>query len=132
MLRLGLYQLLMLDRVPPHAAVATSVDLAKRFAAAGTGLVNAVLRRAVRERERLTLPDPATEPLRHLAVAFSHPEWLVERWQQRFGPGELRALLAADNEAAPTVLRARAGGRDELISRLDRCWNHRHVMPVRP
>ena len=76
--RLGLYQLLQLDRIPAHAAVSTTVDLAKRAAPAAAGLVNAVLRRAARERARLPLPDPA-DPVRHLAVAFSHPEWLVAR-----------------------------------------------------
>ena len=117
-LRLGLYQILLLDRIPAHAAVATSVDLAKRLAPAAAGLVNAVLRRAVRERGALPLPDPAAAPVHHLAVAFSHPEWLVARWRERFADAELRALLAADNLAAPTVLRARAGGRDALIARL--------------
>jgi 16S rRNA (cytosine967-C5)-methyltransferase len=116
-LRLGLYQLLLLDRVPPHAAVATSVDLAKGVAPAAAGLVNAVLRRAVRERASLPLPD-AADPVRHLAVAFSHPEWLVARWLETFGMEETRRLLAADNEAAPTVLRARPGGRERLIADL--------------
>jgi 16S rRNA (cytosine967-C5)-methyltransferase len=117
-LRLGLYQILLLDRIPAHAAVATSVDLAKQLAPAAAGLVNAVLRRAVRERGALALPDPAAAPVCHLAVAFSHPEWLVARWHERFTAAELRALLAANNLAAPTVLRARVGSRDTLIARL--------------
>jgi 16S rRNA (cytosine967-C5)-methyltransferase len=58
-----------------------------------------------------------TDPLEHLAIAHSHPRWLVERWQRRFGD-DVRRLLAADNEAAPTVLRARPGDRDGLITRL--------------
>lgn len=116
-LRLGLYQVTMLDRVPPHAAVATSVDLAKRAVPAAGALVNAVLRRALREHDRLPLPDAAREPLEHLAVALSHPRWLVERWRARFGD-EVRDLLVADNEAAPTVLRARPGERDALVTRL--------------
>ena len=108
-LRLGLHQIALLDRVPPHAAVATSVDLVKRHVRAASGLVNAVLRRAVRERAALPLPDPALDPTAHLAIALSHPRWLVERWQARFGTAAVGALLAADNEAAPTVLRARPG-----------------------
>jgi 16S rRNA (cytosine967-C5)-methyltransferase len=119
-LRLGLHQILLLDRVPPHAAVSTSVDLAKQHAPKAAGLVNAVLRRAVRERGKLPLPDRDAEPLRHLAVAYSHPEWLVRRWRDDFPGDELRDLLAANNEAAPTVLRARRGLRDELIERLAR------------
>jgi len=117
-LRLGLYQLTLLDRVPDHAAVATSVEIVKRHAPAAASLVNAVLRRAIRERAALPLPDPTADPTEHLAVAFSHPRWLVERWLARFGAGETRALLATDNEAAPTVLRARRGGRDALLARL--------------
>lgn len=116
-LRLGLHQVTLLDRVPPHAAVATSVDLAKRAAPAAGGLVNAVLRRAVREQKTLPLPDPARDPVEYLAIAYSHPRWLVERWQRRFG-ADVSALLAADNEAAPTVLRARPGERDALLARL--------------
>lgn len=117
-IRLGLYQLTMLDRVPDHAAVATSVELAKRHVPVAAGLVNAVLRRAIRERNRLPLPDPAVDPVEHLAIALSHPRWLVERWQARFGSAGLADLLRADNEAAPTVLRARPGGRAALLVRL--------------
>lgn len=117
LLRLGLYQLLHLDRIPAHAAVSTSVDLAKRVAPAAAGLVNAVLRRAVRERGALPLPD-AADPVRHLAVTLSHPEWLVARWRAQLGDAETRLLLAADNEAAPTILRARPGTRETLLSAL--------------
>ncbi len=118
LLRLGVYQIVILDRVPPHAAVGTSVDLAKRLAPAAAGLVNAVLRRAVREGRSVALPDPVTAPLRHLAVAFSHPEWLVGRWRACFPDAALRALLAADNEAAPTVLRSAPGARESLMATL--------------
>jgi 16S rRNA (cytosine967-C5)-methyltransferase len=113
-LRTGLYQILLLERIPPHAAVTTSVDLTKRYVHAAAGMVNAVLRRATRERGTLPLPDPARHPLRHLAVTHSHPEWLVRRWQKCFAPDELRALLTADNHAAPTIIRARPGERDAL------------------
>jgi len=117
-LRLGLHQILLLDRVPEHAAVATSVDLVKRHVPAASGLVNAILRRAIRERDQLTLPDADADPVAHLAAAFSHPKWIVQRWQKHFDARALRELLAADNEAAPTVLRARPGERETLIERL--------------
>jgi 16S rRNA (cytosine967-C5)-methyltransferase len=117
-LRLGLYQITLLDRVPDHAAVATSVELVKRHVPAASGLVNAVLRRATREHPHLPLPDPAAHPTMHLAIAWSHPIWLVKRWRARFEPAALRSLLAANNEAAPTVLRARPGDRDGLVARL--------------
>ncbi len=116
-LRMGLYQILVLERIPPHAAVDTSVDLAKRYVRAAAGMVNAVLRRALRERSTLSTPDPA-DMVRHLSVTTSHPEWLVREWHHRFSPTELRALLLANNQAAATVLRARPACRDRLLADL--------------
>ena len=106
-LRLGAYQILFLDRIPPHAAVDESVKLARKYANPGAaGLVNAVLRKLLREGDGV--PDPETvisERAVALAVAFSHPQWLVERWLQRYGEEETRALLAADNRPSPVGLR---------------------------
>jgi 16S rRNA (cytosine967-C5)-methyltransferase len=106
-LRLGLYQIVFLDRVPPHAAVDESVKLARKYGHAGTaGLVNAVLRRLARETD--SLPDPERKvgelPLA-LSLGYSHPQWLVERWLRRLGEEETRALLAADNRPSPLCLR---------------------------
>jgi 16S rRNA (cytosine967-C5)-methyltransferase len=101
-LRLGLYQLLFLDRVPAYAAVDSSVRLARRR---GATLVNAVLRRAAATgRAGLRLPDAAGDRLERLAIEWSHPRWLVQRWAREFG-AELPALLAADNEPGPTTVR---------------------------
>jgi len=116
-LRMGLYQILLLERIPPHAAVDTSVELAKRYVRPAAGMVNAVLRRALRERDALALPDPA-DAVRHLSVTTSHPEWLVREWQRHFSPTDLGALLAANNQAAATVLRARPSRRDHLLAEL--------------
>src|SRR4051794_21082869 len=104
-LRLGVFQLTFLDRVPPHAAVGESVELAKRDAPRGAGLVNAVLRRAVREARPLIarLPDatPAQAALRH-----SHPDWIAGLWFEALGPDAARALMSADNDPAEAALRA--------------------------
>jgi 16S rRNA (cytosine967-C5)-methyltransferase len=104
-LRLGVLQLAYMDRIPAHAAVAESVELAKRESRRGAGLVNAVLRRAAREARPLVdaLPDrtPAEAALRH-----SHPAWIAELWFDALGPGDARALMAADNEPAEAALRA--------------------------
>jgi 16S rRNA (cytosine967-C5)-methyltransferase len=99
-LRLGLLQLLFLDGVADHAAVSESVDLAGR----GGGLVNAVLRRAQRERDALlgALDDETPEAA---AVMHSHPEWLVRMWWEQLGPDETRALLRRDNEAPESSVR---------------------------
>jgi len=103
-LRLGLYQLAFLDRVPAHAAVGESVELVKRTSPAGAGLVNAVLRRGAREAAArvAALPDatPAQAALKH-----SHPEWIATLWWEALGPDAARALMAAGNEPAEGVLR---------------------------
>lgn len=104
-LRLGAYQMLVLTRVPGSAAVAESVDLAKRYGHAGTaGLVNAVLRRLA-SGQRAELPPREADPVAHLAVATSHPAWLVARWVERYGAEEAEALLRADNEEPAITVR---------------------------
>jgi len=111
-LRLGIYQLLFLDRVPAYAAVDATVRLAPRRA---SGLVNAVLRRAARAgREGLPLPD--NDRLDRLAVEWSHPRWLVERWVRELGETEAAAFLEADTRAPDVAIRAnvRRTSRDAL------------------
>lgn len=106
LLRLALFQLVRLDRVPDFAAVDTAVELSKEAKrGAASGLVNALLRRFLREGKQIGLPPRATDLAAHLAVAHSHPRWLVKRWIDELGSTETEALLAANNEPAPTVLR---------------------------
>lgn len=105
LLRLGLYQLRYLDRVPPHAAVHESVELAKQFCPRAAGLVNGVLRAAIRKRDSLALPDRTTDPLGWLSAAYSLPRWLVEQWQQQFELPEVERLAAASLEPGPLTLR---------------------------
>src|SRR3954468_9484587 len=83
-LRLGVFQLTFLDRVPAHAAVGESVELVKRDAPRGSGLVNAVLRRAAREGRRIVdqLPEATAE---QAALKHSHPEWIARMWFEAFG-----------------------------------------------
>ena len=105
-LRLGLYQLDRLDRVPTHAAVDTSVELAKRSAGVGAaGLVNAVLRRATRDLADLIEPDAAVDPIGHLVARASHPAWILERWLARWGFRKTLALAAAGNRKPSLTLR---------------------------
>ena len=104
-LRLGLYQLTSLGGVPDHAAVAETVELAKRSGKGGHGFVNAVLRRATREAgdliAQLTDESPAEAAVRH-----SHPEWVVRMWWEALGPEETIALLERDNSPAENAVRA--------------------------
>ncbi len=95
LLRLGLYQMYYLDRVPVSAAVNETVNLAKRFAARAAGFINAVLRRADRERETLPWPDRESDPIGFLAARHSHPRWLVEQWSSQVGPADVEALAEA-------------------------------------
>jgi len=106
-LRLGAFQMLCLERVPASAAVNEAVRLARRWGHAGTaGLVNALLRRVAEHGTEVPFPDPEQDPAGYLAVAYSHPRWLVERWLARWGYEDTLALVRVDNEPAPLDLRA--------------------------
>ena len=118
-LRLGLQQVCFLGGVADHAAVGEAVELAKGCSRGGGGLVNAVLRRAVREREQL-LARLSDDTAAAAAIKHSHPEWIARLWWDALGPQDARALLASDNEPAEAALRANALviDRDELAARL--------------
>ena len=98
-LQIGLFQLLFLDGVAPHAAIGEAVELAKP--SPGHRLVNAVLRRVQREGAEL----PPDDTPQGAAIRHSHPLWLVELWWDWLGPDQARALLQADNEPAELALR---------------------------
>ncbi|HKO38537.1 MAG TPA: 16S rRNA (cytosine(967)-C(5))-methyltransferase RsmB [Solirubrobacterales bacterium] len=106
-LRLGLYELLFADATPDHAAVDQAVELVKTAGAAhASGLVNAVLRRAVRERAQLTtalLEDDSNPGA--AAVADSAPQWLAEMWWRELGPEAARTTLAACNQRVEVAMR---------------------------
>lgn len=107
LLRLGLYQILYLDRIPDHAAVDTGVELAKTELSPGTDkFVNAILRRAVRERDGLPWPDRGRGLVEFLTIYYSHPRWLVELWLNELGEETTESLLAADNARPKVTLRA--------------------------
>lgn len=118
LLRLALLQVCRFDRVPVFAAVNTAVELCKRRERRAAGFVNALLRRAAAQWQDVPLPDPQRDLAGHLAVAWSHPRWLVELWLREFGEDATRELLAADNEEAPTAVRVnrRVAGRDALLA----------------
>lgn len=105
-LRIGLFQMLYLDRVPASAAVNTSVEMTKPLAAAWVvKFVNAIMRKMA--STPLSLPEfpPATPCAASLAVTMSFPEWLVTRWCQRFGTNDTRALCETINSIPPTTVR---------------------------
>jgi 16S rRNA (cytosine967-C5)-methyltransferase len=95
-LRLGVYQLTALERVPAHAAVDTSVALAKQASGTrGAAFVNAVLRRLTRSAAHES--TEAADIAQGLAVEYSHPLWLVSRWLKTFGPEQTETLLRWNN-----------------------------------
>jgi 16S rRNA (cytosine967-C5)-methyltransferase len=112
-LRLSLYQLLHLTRVPASAVVDDAVDLAREARKpSATGFVNAILRNVLRQRHRLPLPPrPEDGAIRDAALAYlgithSHPEWLVARWLDRYGFAATERWVQFNNDAPALTLRA--------------------------
>src|SRR6267143_1961197 len=104
-LRLGLYQLRFLSRVPPSAAVNDSVNLVRASGlSSAAGFTNAVLRRATREAD-YEPAEKTLDPIEQLSIGTSHPQWLVERWANALGLEEAGALARANNEPAPVAFR---------------------------
>ncbi len=116
-LRIGLYQLRFLSRIPASAAVNESVNIVRQARVrSADSFVNAVLRRATREPDY----DPSkniSDPVERIAVETSHPAWLIRRWADSFGIEETEAFARANNDTPPVALRIvtqRAQGRDVL------------------
>ena len=102
-LRIGLYQMLFLTRVPHSAAVNTSVELVRKYCKnpRAAGMVNGILRALERSLDRLPV-IPHTDTAEYLSTLYSHPKWLVEEWLMQLGEKECTALLSANN-AAPGI-----------------------------
>lgn len=121
LLRMSAYQLLYLDRVPAHAAVNEAVTIAKRRGHAGiSGMVNGVLRSMERRRAEMAAPVAEPDPVRQLGIAYSYPDWLVERWVREYGAEGAEAICAAGNEAPRPSLRVNRlkGSREEALAAL--------------
>ena len=104
LLRLGFYQIFLMDRVPPSAACDTAVELAKKHGRRGAdSFVNGVLRAALREPERAVLPDGRNAHA--LALRTWHPKWLVERWMRAYGYERTEELCRCNNTSAPLSVR---------------------------
>lgn len=120
-LRIGAYQLLMLDRVPDRAAVHTAVELLGGKAPKWKrGFVNGVLRGLIRNRESLTLPGRKKDLAHHLEVAYSWPQWLAQRWLGELGAKPAESLMEALNRPPGLCLRATGlvADRAALMTRL--------------
>ena len=124
LLRLGVYQLTNMGSVPAYAAIAQTVELAKRRHGLGASkLVNAVLRRTDRERDELNVAASA-DAVEALALKYSHPRWLVSRWIERWGEEDTERLLAVNNGEAPVVIRPYGIVREQLEAMLEAVGVH--------
>jgi 16S rRNA (cytosine967-C5)-methyltransferase len=102
LLRLGLYQLFWLDRIPDHAAVHETVELAKRTGfKSQAGFINAVLRTFLRERDATQQRRKELRE-REPAMGLSHPDWLYDRWRERWGETAACRLMEWNNQPPPT------------------------------
>lgn len=120
-LRLAAYQLFFLERMPSHAIVHEAVEHAHHLThRGGASFTNAVLRRLARSRSLDDWPVEVEDPVRRLAIELSHPDFLVERWLDRFGEERTRAILEVNNRAKPWHLLAFSdrGGRELLAESL--------------
>ncbi|SHJ95956.1 16S rRNA (cytosine(967)-C(5))-methyltransferase RsmB [Desulforamulus aeronauticus] len=120
-LRMGTYQIMFMPRVPDSAACNESVNLAKKFGHAGAAkFVNGVLRNVARQQNNLDYPNPQEDPVDHIALKYSHPTWLVERWLKEYGFDGTVALCQANNRPAPNTVRTNTLkiSREELMDRL--------------
>ncbi len=130
LLRLGVYQLLHMGSVPAYAAIAQTVELAKsRHGIGASKLANAVLRRVDRERDSAEVPAPS-DPVDALALAHSHPRWLVARWIARWGAEETARLLIANNVEAPIIIRPFGIVREQLEATLESAGIHGGEAPL--
>jgi 16S rRNA (cytosine967-C5)-methyltransferase len=124
LLRLGVYQLTNMGSVPAYAAIAQTVELAKRRHGIGASkLVNAVLRRTDRERDDLSVAVPP-DSAEALALNYSHPRWLVDRWIERWGELDTERLLTMNNAEAPLIVRPYGVVREQLEAMLEAAGVH--------
>jgi 16S rRNA (cytosine967-C5)-methyltransferase len=124
LLRLGVYQLLNMGSVPAYAAIAQTVELAKRRHGIGASkLVNAVLRRTDRERDQLITAAPP-DAVDALALKYSHPRWLIARWIDLWGEQDTERLLTLNNADAPIAIRPYGIVREQLEAMMEAAGVH--------
>ncbi len=122
-LRLGLYQLIYLDRVPDYAVVNEAVTQARqRLGQPMARVVNGILRNVLRNKDQL-LTNLPSQAAKRIAIEFSHPQWMVDHWLERWGAEFTRQLCLANNQPAPLSLRVNNQriSRKDLVAKLADC-----------
>lgn len=120
-LRMGIYQIFFLDKVPASAACNQAVELAKKYGHSGTvKFVNAVLRSSARNPEKAVYPSKEENMSLYLSLKYFHPEWVVKRWLTRFTPEAVEELCLMNNTTPPLSLRTNTLklSREELLAKL--------------
>lgn len=104
-MRVALYQILFLDKVPDYAAVNEAVDFVKKLQGQKPAdLTNAVLRNIIRSKDSIRYPDPNEDIIAYLSAYYSHPTWLVKRWVNRYGKENAEKFLIANNNKPSLTL----------------------------
>jgi 16S rRNA (cytosine967-C5)-methyltransferase len=119
LLRLSAYQIVYLDRVPDHAVLNEAVEIAKKRGHKGiSGMVNGVLRNLI--RNDLNAIDEISDPVKRLALQFSHPEWLIQRWLNHFGEEETTLMCKANIKPPLVTVRVNTSkvSVEEMLERL--------------
>ncbi|WP_086074613.1 16S rRNA (cytosine(967)-C(5))-methyltransferase RsmB [Paenibacillus camerounensis] len=120
LLRLSLYQIMYLDRIPPHAAVNEAVNIAKKRGHQGiSGMVNGVLRSVLRAGE-LPVLKKGLSAAQRISILYSHPLWMVERWEAEYGIAAAEAMCSANNEPPAVSVRVNTTmiSRDKLLEQM--------------
>ncbi len=120
-LRLGVYQLLYTDKIPESAACNESVNLSKKYGhSASSRFVNGVLRNIARNKGSIAYPDGNKNFIGFLSVKYSHPEWMVKSWLERFGKDFTESLLKSNNEIPDFTVRVNTlkASKEQLIHSL--------------
>jgi len=121
-LRVALYQIMFLEKIPDYAAVNEAVEFIKKAQGQkAADLTNAILRNIIRSKDAIRYPDPNEDLLGYLSVYYSHPGWLVKRWLARYGREFTEQLLISNNNKPTLNLRVNTlvTNKNELKALLD-------------
>lgn len=133
LLRVSVYQLVYLERVPDFAVLNEAVEIAKRRNQRLSGFVNGVLRSFTRSQE-IKFPSLAKDPIRHISLVYSHPEWLVKDWIDQYGIEQTVEICRANNDRPSLSLRVNRlrATREEVVASLAEQGIEAHVSDISP
>ncbi len=119
-LRIAVFQIEFLDKIPESAAVNEAVNMTKKINARTSGFVNGILRSFIREKDTIKLPNKKKEKALYYSVKYSYPEWIIERWLKEYDESFLEKFLIANNESPALTIRVNTlkTDRDALIKKL--------------